>query len=194
MFLEVFAASVFAATTPPVPDAKKAPAPDAKKLMIDCYDGNVAHACVQLADRLAVGTTATDHDRAILARHRACVLGDQPSCMANAKPGTSHEAGEILRVKRAEIDAELSDLPNLLQSARLEGRDKGFEFVHIDPKSAYEYLGFKIGDILLEINGHELLTSTQAMELFVLLRSETDFKVKLKRDGKILERAYLVVN
>jgi len=193
MFLELFVASVFAAT--PTPDAKKAsPLPDMKKLMTDCYDGNVARACVQLADRLAAGNTATDHDRAILAQHRACALGDQASCMATVKPGTSREAGEIMRVKRAEVEAELSDLPNLLQSARLEGRDKGFEFVHIDPKSAYEYLGFKMGDVLLEINGHELRTSTQSMELFVLLRSETNFKVKFKRNGQIIERGYLVVD
>jgi hypothetical protein len=192
MIYLLFVASVFAATV--IPEAKKPPVPDSKRLMTDCYDGNIANACVQLADKLAAGPTATDHDRAVLAKHRACVLGDQPSCMATAKLGSSHEASEIMRVKRAEINSELSDLPGLLQSARLEGRDKGFEFVHIDPKSAYEYLGFKIGDVLLEINGHELRTSTQAMELFVLLRSETDFKVKLKRDGQIVDRGYLVVD
>jgi hypothetical protein len=43
---------------------------------------------------------------------------------------------------------------------------------------------------LLEINGNILENQAQAMELFVLLRSETDFSVKLKRAGKVIEREY----
>src|SRR4051812_18221825 len=94
--------------------------PDAKKLMRDCYDGNSAVACLQLSEKLAAGASATDHDRAILARHRACILGIQSACKSDTKPAPPGGKIEVMKVKRAEVDAELSNMASLLQSARLE--------------------------------------------------------------------------
>jgi S1-C subfamily serine protease len=173
-----------------------APALDSKKLLSECYDGNMGSACLQLSEKLNNGKSATDRERAKLARHRACTLGEVKACTAGeapaaAKPATEKaDTSETMKIKRANVEGELANLPALLQGARLEGRKQGFEFVQLEPGTAYEKLGFRIGDILLEINGHALESSSQAMELFVLLRSESDFKVKLKRDGKVIERKY----
>jgi hypothetical protein len=168
---------------------------DSKKLLSECYDGNSGKACLQLAERLSTGKTPSDQERAKLARHRACTLGESSMCVSGSAPAPGKisekpDTNETMNIKRAQVEGELANLPALLQGARLEGRKQGFEFVQVEPGSAYETLGFRIGDILLEINGHVLESSSQAMELFVLLRSETDFKIKLKRAGKVIERKY----
>jgi hypothetical protein len=159
---------------------------DSKKLLSECYDGNSGKACLQLAKNLAA---SSDHERAKLARRRACSLGETSACAAAPSPA---ETNETMVIQRAEVEGQLSNLPELLEGARLEARSKGFEFVQIESQSAYAKLGFRLGDILLEINGHQLESAAQAMELFVLLRSETDFKVKLKRKTQLIERRYTI--
>lgn len=171
---------------------------DAKKFLSECYDGNSGKACLQLAESLARKASASDRERAQLARRRACTLGEPLACTASpaaTAPSTAAapaETNETMAIKRTDVESQLSNLPQLLEGARLEARSQGFEFVQIESQSAYAKLGFRLNDILLEINGHQLKNAAQAMELFVLLRSETDFTVKLKRNGKLIERKYTI--
>ena len=165
-------------------------------LLSQCYDEKSGEACLKLSSVLARANTETAATRSKLARKRACSLGERSAC--GPAPATSPKslaplkeaANDKMTLKRSEVETEISKLPSLLQDARLEARDHGFEFTQIEAKSAYERLGFRKGDILLEINGHVLEDSTQAMELFILLRSESNFKVKLKRLSKVIERRY----
>jgi type II secretory pathway component PulC len=180
----------------------------AASLSGDCYDKNSAKACLALAEQLSKSKLEQDHQRAEVARARACKLGLKPACENTATkesaqkkssderkmPGLSVSSQNTnMTLYRAEIDEKLQNLPGLLQDARMEPQKQGFQFSQIETGSIYESLGFKVGDILLEINGHKVESAVDASNLFVLLREEKAFDVKLSRKGKVITQHYKIV-
>lgn len=95
-------------------------------------------------------------------------------------------------IKREDINKYTSDLSSILQQARMVpnilpgsgGKVDGFRFVSIQPNSIYEKLGFKMGDVIKEVNGEPVNSPTKAMELYNALRSENRIKLSVERDGK----------
>jgi hypothetical protein len=180
----------------------------------ECYDNNSAKACYELSQKLSKGS-ASDKQRAEVARLKACKLGMSMACVvgitketktgsgpfgksATPKPEATLEAARMgsdsMAIKRSEAEKHLENLPALLQDAAMEERKDGYEFTQIESKSVYETLGFKVGDTLMEINGHRVESPMDAMNLFVLLRDENNFSVKTKRAGKISVRKYTVTD
>ncbi|MBX3021777.1 MAG: hypothetical protein KF799_08890 [Bdellovibrionales bacterium] len=96
-------------------------------------------------------------------------------------------------LKRAVVEDRLENLPSVLMEARLESRlPAGYEFTDIDKGSIYDVLGFKVGDILMEINGEKVDSSLKAAQLIVALKTETRFNVKIKRGTKVSSLAYRI--
>lgn len=180
----------------------------AGSLNSDCYDKNLGKACFELSQKLLSGKTPSDRTRGDLARQKACKLGVSAACAPAAGKESSVSKGdglgtkaavvpassETIKLKRSDVEKDLENLPALLQDASMEARNPGYEFTQIEPKSVYDKIGFKVGDILLEINGHVVESSLEAMNLFVLLRDEKNFEVKIKRAGKISVRKYQVTD
>lgn len=170
----------------------------AASLNSQCYDGNSCKACFELSQTLK-------GPRAALAKDKACKLGYSAACTPGPKVEIKKTESKIatieakpssdsMKLKRVEVDRHLENLPALLQDAAMEERNPGFEFVQIEPKSVYETLGFKVGDILLEINGHAVESAIDASQMFVLMRDEKIFNVKFKRGGKTTARKYEITN
>lgn len=101
-------------------------------------------------------------------------------------------------VNKVELDNYMKDLSSILTTARMvenrgpDGKLHGFRFVWIDPKSPFAKLGFKDGDVLLEVDGQLLNTPTKGLQLFQEMRNSTSFNIVLERDGQRTPMRYSV--
>jgi general secretion pathway protein C len=90
---------------------------------------------------------------------------------------------------RAQLEAELNDLPKLLQQARAipeagpDGQIRGFKIVEIQPGSIFDRIGIRIGDTILSVNGEPITSPQKAMDLFKELRTANELKLGLDRNG-----------
>ena len=93
-------------------------------------------------------------------------------------------------LSRAEVDKQLSNLSAILQDAkaveyRPPGSDtiQGFKMVAIKSGSIYEKLGLKRGDVLQGVNGEDVTSPQQAMELYQALKSSDKIDLDISRGG-----------
>lgn len=98
-------------------------------------------------------------------------------------------------IKRAVVNEKMSNLLDVLQEARLEeALPDGYQFTDIDEGSIYRDLGFQVKDVLMEVNQNKVDSVTSASHLFIVLRNERDFTVKIKRGGKPMVFKYKIVD
>jgi len=104
--------------------------------------------------------------------------------------GGIRRTGEHQReVARSTVRRKLENLPTLLQQAKAvphseNGRKAGFRIVNIQGGSVFEDLGLKEGDIIQGVNGKQIRTPSQALKAYRELKSASNFKVRLKRNGQ----------
>lgn len=97
---------------------------------------------------------------------------------------------------RAEIDAQLENLPNLLQQARVvpesgaDGQVSCYKMVEIQSGSIYERLGLRLGDCIGGVNGESVNSPQKAMESFQALKTASEIKLKVRRAGRDVELNY----
>ena len=93
-------------------------------------------------------------------------------------------------VKRTEVDRLTKNLSQVLQQARMEPRFgpdnsvNGFCFVSIQSGSIYETLGFRNTDCISKVNGEDVTSPQQAMELFQKLKTSSNIQLGVDRDGR----------
>ena len=105
--------------------------------------------------------------------------------------------GEV--TKAGDFDYELSrdnvnkltqNLPDLLQQARAvpevgpDGRVIGFRVMDIQPGSIYERLGLSKGDLIKGVNGEPVDSPAKAMELYNALKTSSNIKLSIERNGR----------
>lgn len=100
-------------------------------------------------------------------------------------------------LSRAEVDKQLSNLSAILQDAKAvpytppgSSELQGFKLVAIKSGSIYETLGLKRGDVLQGVNGEDLTSPQQGMELYQELKDASNIKLKVLRGGKPLDLNY----
>lgn len=97
---------------------------------------------------------------------------------------------------RAEIDAQLENLPNLLQQARVvpetgaDGQVRCYKMVEIQPGSIYEKLGLRLGDCISGVNSESVNSPQKAMEMFQTLKSSSEIKLSVDRGGRNVDLNY----
>ncbi len=82
-----------------------------------------------------------------------------------------------------------NDLSKILMQAAAvpvfqNGRLEGFKIVDIEPSSIYEQVGLKDGDIVTQINGHDLSDVSVAIKVLNSLRNDVFAEVRLLRGAK----------
>lgn len=110
---------------------------------------------------------------------------------------TQTEDQTEFNVDRAELDAELEDMPRLLSQARAvpyfrNGQSVGMRLFAIRSDSLYAKLGLKNGDIITNINGQSLSDPTQALKLFNTLKDERSISLAVERGGEQLDLKYSI--
>ena len=66
-----------------------------------------------------------------------------------------------------------------------EGKDKGLEIMEVQENSAAEEAGLEKGDIIVEVDGKQMLTSSSLSEYIGTKRPNEKVTVSVKRDGKL---------
>lgn len=99
---------------------------------------------------------------------------------------------------RAEINAQLENLPALLQQARVvpetgpDGQVRCYKMVELQAGSIFEKLGLRMGDCLSAVNGEPINSPQKAMEMYQMLRESPDIKLSFDRGGRNVENSYQI--
>lgn len=99
-------------------------------------------------------------------------------------------------IKRSDVLKYTNDMAAVLQQAAMaprrnsNGEIECFKFLSIQPGSIYTQLGFQNGDCLKAVNGVKIESPTQAMELYNGLKSSSQLKITMERDGRDSEQEY----
>jgi S1-C subfamily serine protease len=73
-----------------------------------------------------------------------------------------------------------------------DGKPYGFKLYAVRPHSLFERLGFKNGDTVTHVGGHELTSMDKALEVYTQLRDATGkVEVKIVRRGKPVTHWYI---
>ncbi|MBE8221521.1 MAG: hypothetical protein HAW60_02210 [Bdellovibrionales bacterium] len=78
-------------------------------------------------------------------------------------------------------------IPNIV--SRNPSKTDGFRFSQIKKGSIFETLGFKVNDVILEVEGSPA-NSTPPWELFNKFKSNSNLRLKIRRNGKEKEFTY----
>lgn len=126
---------------------------------------------------------------------------DQKILLSTEKPFSAAAAPKAeekteFNLKKADIEKELENLPNLLQQALAvpesgaDGQVRGYKLVQIQPGSMYEKLGLRIGDVIMNVNGEEVTNPNKAMQMYQDLRSSNNIKITVERNGSPVNLNY----
>jgi len=100
-------------------------------------------------------------------------------------------------VSRSELDAALAHLDQIAEQARIvpaygDGQPKGFKLFAIRPDSLFSKLGFANGDVVRRVNGFEMNSPANALEVYARLRDASRIDVELDRGGSSIRKSYSI--
>jgi type II secretion system protein C len=90
-----------------------------------------------------------------------------------------------IHVNKKVFEEYKNNLNKIWQNIGIIKTNKGYMITYIKPKSIFEKIGLKKGDILLEINGRKLKNDQDAWDLYKNADKFKYFEIKLKRNNQI---------
>jgi general secretion pathway protein C len=98
-------------------------------------------------------------------------------------------------VQRAAVDALLGNANALSRAARVmpelrDGRAFGFRLVRVRPDGPFATLGLRDGDVISAINGLEMSSVQNALDVYTKLKSARHLTVSLERGGRRITQDY----
>ncbi|MGM0558351.1 MAG: type II secretion system protein GspC [Myxococcota bacterium] len=99
------------------------------------------------------------------------------------------------KVDRESIKKQLDNPKDLATQGRVipnykNGQRNGLKIVGVRPNSVYQDLGIQSGDVLRGVNGREINTQQEALELFEKLKTEDEVEIQVERRGQQKELKY----
>lgn len=93
------------------------------------------------------------------------------------------------QIQRQALEQQLKDQKTIASQGQFvpnmkDGERNGLRMVGVSPNSIYTQLGIQSGDILRTLNGKEVNTSQEAMNLFNQLQSSGTMTVEIERRGQ----------
>ena len=107
--------------------------------------------------------------------------------------------GTRCTIERALVEKALANTAALTSMARLvpsmrDGKPNGFKMYAIRPNSLFSKLGMQNGDTLRQVNGNEMSTPDQALQLLTKLRTASALSLQLERRGETVTMDYTITN
>jgi general secretion pathway protein C len=98
------------------------------------------------------------------------------------------EADQQITLQRGMLDESFSDVNRLMTEISIspnmeEGEPAGLLLNRIAPDSIFRRMGLRNGDVLLGVNGRQILSAEDAMQMYESLRSSEEIEIQLKRRG-----------
>jgi general secretion pathway protein C len=96
-------------------------------------------------------------------------------------------------IDKAFVEKLLANPAQLTRQARIvpavrDGETKGYKFYGIRPGSLPKLLGMNNGDLLTSVNGHQLESLDQAMDLYNKLRRASHLSITIERQGETIQQ------
>jgi len=97
--------------------------------------------------------------------------------------------GSTIMVSRSEMQKSLKNIHELLSQARIrpyfrDGKADGLAISNIKPGSFFAKLGLKNGDIVQGIDGRDIRSPDDVLEVYERLRSGSHVELQIKRGGE----------
>ena len=145
---------------------------------------NVEGATVKRILRGKVVLRVNDKDEVLTMKEETSSRGEPQS---PSGPGAQKES--TVTVKRSEVDESLKDVHQLLSQVRIrphftEGVADGLAVSNIKPGSIFARMGLRNGDIVQGLNGRNIQTPDDVMEVYQRLKSGSRITVQVMRDGE----------
>lgn len=107
------------------------------------------------------------------------------------------QQGNKFEVPSEFVDKVMGDMSQLMRGAKFiphfkDGKVEGFKVFGIRKGSLYEQIGLKNGDIVQRVNGVELTGPEQALQVFEMLRNESQITVDIIRGGNNQTLTYTI--
>ncbi len=94
-----------------------------------------------------------------------------------------------MAISRGDVTEKLRDLKTIMTQAAVRpyfeaGAQEGFIISDIKPDSLYQKLGLKNGDIIIDVNGKQMQTADDILQIVNTMQSGGAIALSLKRNGK----------
>ncbi len=105
-----------------------------------------------------------------------------------ARPEPIRE-GESITVKRSDVEKSLKNVHQLLSQARVrphfsEGKPDGLAVTHIKRGSIFEKLGLKNGDVIKGLDGKEIKSPDDVLQMYERLTVGSEVAIEIERGGE----------
>ena len=117
----------------------------------------------------------------------ASALTTAPSPPQSPPPAVAPAEAEVDRAEVGNGDEAAQFSPEVR-----DGRPHGIRIYDVRPEGVFARIGLQNGDVLTALNGVEITSPDQALEVYGGMTSVNRFTVALERDGKKLERSFRV--
>jgi len=105
----------------------------------------------------------------------------------NLKPATTSYRSEpkVFSIERNELEKYKRDFSKIWKEIGIIKTKEGYLITYVKPKSVFEKIGLKKGDIILEINGIELKSDKDAWRAYNSVDKYDFVNLKIKRKNRI---------
>jgi len=123
--------------------------------------------------------------------------GDGDDMQGLVDNGIKSTGDNSYAIDKALVDKIVANPMGVAKGARIvpamtNGKATGFKLYAIRPSSVFAKLGLTNGDTLESINGMEMTTAEQALEVYTKLRDATSLEVEIQRRGKPMTLKYSI--
>ncbi|MBW2311124.1 MAG: type II secretion system protein GspC [Deltaproteobacteria bacterium] len=97
--------------------------------------------------------------------------------------------GKSIMVRRSEVEESLKNVHRLLSQARVrphfsEGKPDGLAISHIKRRSIFEKLGLKNGDVIKGLDGNEIKSPDDVLQMYKKLTLGSEVAIEIERGGE----------
>ena len=90
---------------------------------------------------------------------------------------------ETKKISKAIFKEYKNNLNKVWRNIGIVKKKEGYKIVYVKPKSIFDQIGLKKGDIILEVNGRELKNDADAWDLYKNADKFEEFEIKIKRNN-----------
>lgn len=124
------------------------------------------------------------------------VLGPSAAALTEVLTVRALDEGHY-ELSRSELDRALTRPDQLAEQVRIvpayrDGQPEGFKVFAIRPDSVFARLGLLNGDVVRRINGFEMTSPANALEVYSRLRDASRIDVELERAGSSIRKSYSI--
>jgi len=140
------------------------------------------------AKRTIVATgPETEQSKAANEREKADV--DREKVLANIDSEIKRKDRSHYAITRRGADAIMAEVPSIARSLRVApeakgGKPIGFRLLSIKRSSVLTRFGFQNGDLIVALNGNDLVSPDKALEAYAKFRAVGVVRVSFRRSGK----------